>query len=330
MSIKTAEKPSMSGGLGLSGMGDLSSLLDAPEKSMEPVRLAIGLIDEDPDQPRKADNPGFTKESLEELAETIRRRGVKTPISVRPTDDGRYLVNHGARRLRASKIAGLTEIPAHVDNDYTEDDQVIENHHRASLTPREYADRIGRKVAAGISKKDIAKDLGVSSAFVSQHVALLDLPDPIAKAFNEGRVADVTAINELIKAYKQDAAEVEAWLAIEDQEVTRGAVKLLREFIEQKDGRDPKTIHAFSGKTDTESGDDQGPADIQKEKKQTESDPAKFKKAIVLVQYMGREARLLLNRRPSGEGMGWIKFDDDGEEIEVKLDHVNIADLIEG
>ena len=72
-----------------------------------PLELDIRLIDEDPYQPRTQDNPGFANESLAELAASIRLRGVKTPISVRehPDKPGRYLINHGARRFRASLMA---------------------------------------------------------------------------------------------------------------------------------------------------------------------------------------------------------------------------------
>jgi ParB family chromosome partitioning protein len=92
-------------GLGLDSMGDLSALLEAPTitaKGGGPLQLDIDLIDEDPKQPRTANNPGFTDESLRELSASIRLRGVKTPISVRTNPDvsGRFIINHGARRFR--------------------------------------------------------------------------------------------------------------------------------------------------------------------------------------------------------------------------------------
>ena len=116
-----------------------------------PMQIPLSLIDEDPNQPRTADNPGFSAESLKELADTIRLRGVKTPISVRnnPQARGRYIINHGARRTRASLLAGKTTIPGFVDNDYSNADQVLENLQRNELTPREIADYIGRELARG-------------------------------------------------------------------------------------------------------------------------------------------------------------------------------------
>ena len=139
-----------SSGLGLEDLGDLSSLLnEVPmESSAGPLELPLDLIDEDPNQPRTADNPGFMPESIAEIGETIRIRGVKSPISVRenPNAPGRYLINHGARRYRGSNWAGRATIPAFLDNDYNEADHVIENLQRNELTAREIADYIGREL----------------------------------------------------------------------------------------------------------------------------------------------------------------------------------------
>ncbi|WP_050570533.1 transcriptional repressor gene korB [Xanthomonas arboricola] len=335
------EKP-QGGGLGLDGIGDLSSLLDAPQAANAapggPQELPLDLIDEDPHQPRTADNPGFSPESIAEIGETIKARGVKSPISVRENQDapGRYLINHGARRYRGSKWAGKATVPAFIDNDYNEADQVIENLQRNELTAREIADFIGRELAKGKKKSEIAKEIGKSPAFVTQHVTLLDLPEPIADAFNTGRAKDVTVINELVTAFKKNPEEVGAWLADDSQELTRGSVKLLREYLEDKrsqDGeRDPNTVDAFTGKTDGEagSGDQDQDDDAKGKKEPKESDPEKLKKAIIQVKHDDRPARLILNRRPPAEGWAWLKYDDDGQEFEADLGTVQLVALLEG
>nr|AAY97968.1 KorB [Plasmid pMCBF1]ABO36605.1 KorB protein [uncultured bacterium pMCBF6] len=345
MSAKNAKKETekQGAGLGLDGLGDLSSLLNDPagassQQGDGPLHLPLDVIDEDPNQPRKSDNPGFSDDSLEELAVTIRDRGVKSPISVRenPEAEGRYLINHGARRYRASRLAGKETIPAFVDNDYNEADQVIENLQRNELTAREIADFIGRELAKGKKKGEIAKEIGKSPAFVTQHVTLLDLPEPIAEVFNNGRAKDVTVVNELVTAYKKNPDEVGAWLADDSQELTRGSVKLLREFLDDKrrhqddDERDPNTVDAFTGKTDSEDeeGEQGASEDAKKEKK--EDDPDKIKKAIVLVKHDDRMARLLTNRRPPAEGWAWLKYEDDGHEVEADLGNVQLMALMEG
>src|SRR5574344_889709 len=115
----------------LNNLGEL--MAPNSNKKMASV-IDISLIDEDLCQPRAASNPGFSEESLNELAETIKVRGVKSPISVREDKNGRFIINHGARRFRASKLAGKIFIPAFIDNDYTKLDQVIENLQRNNLT----------------------------------------------------------------------------------------------------------------------------------------------------------------------------------------------------
>lgn len=321
-------------GLGLDSMGDLSALLDAPTATANgggPMMLEMDLIDEDPHQPRTEDNPGFSDESLDELAASIKLRGVKTPISVRdnPEAQGRFIINHGARRYRGSKRASKTAIPGFIDNDYNEADQVVENLQRNELTAREIADYIGRELAKGIKKGEIAKAISKSPAFVSQHVTLLDLPDPIAEAFNSGRAKDVTVINELVTAFKKKPQEVDDWLGDENQEITRGSVKLLREFLDDKKKHEQQDD---GGEEAGDGGDSDGQDDGKDAKKKEEKpdDPEKLKKAIIQVQHNERPARLILNRRPPAEGFAWLKYDDDGHEFEANLAQVQLVALLEG
>jgi len=330
MAVETVRKTKPTG-LGLEGIGDLSSLLSQPDANVEkfavPLELSLDLIDEDPNQPRTKANPGFSSASLEELADTIRLRGVKTPISVRVHDNGRYIFYHGARRYRASKLAGKFTIPAYVDNDYTEADQVIENLQRNELTSREIAEFIGREIARGKKKSEIAKEIGKSPSFVTQHVTLLDLPDAIARAVNAGRVNDVTVINELVTANKSSPEDVASWLSDPSQDITRGSVKLLREFLEDKrnHGNDDEDSDPSEGNQQPDE-DEQVPA----KKRDTNHDPDKLKKAIIQVRHDNRPARLILNRRPQADGWGWLKYEDDGFEFETALDQVQIISILEG
>lgn len=313
-------------GLGLEDIGDLSGLLNTEDtKSGTPLELTLDVIDEDPNQPRKENNPGFSKENLYELAETIRLRGVKTPISVRENQDvpGRFIINHGARRFRASLIAKKATIPAFIDHDYTEVDQVIENLQRNELTSREIANFIGRELAKGSKKGEIASSIGKSAAFVSQHVTLLNLPEPIANAYNSGRVNDVTIVNELVKACKKHPNEVVAWLS-DGQEVTRGSVKMLREYL------DVKRKHEDESEPSIEQVDAEEAAPAKKAPVPKEQDPDKLKKAIVMIKHDDRMGRLMLNRRPSTDGWAWIKYEDDGHEVEVELGMVELMSLMDG
>jgi ParB family chromosome partitioning protein len=331
--VNVEKKNQLMSGFSLDNIGDLSSLLSQPQAN-GPLDIPLDLIDEDPNQPRHADNPGFSKASLGELAATISLRGVKSPISVRENQDasGRYIINHGARRYRASRIAGKDIIPAFVDNDYNEADQVIENLQRNELTPREIADFVGRELAKGKKKGQIATELGKSPAFITQHVTLLDLPDPIADVFNSGRCRDVTVINELVTAHKKNPSDVGIWLDDEAQEVTRGTVKLLREFLDDKlkherdnQDRDFNTEYFTTGKTEARDEQSSG-----SRKRIIEADPNKLKKAVVMVEYGGRQARLILTRRPPSDGYAWLKYEDDGHEFEAELAQAKLVSLLEG
>lgn len=295
-----------------------------------PLMLDLALIDEDPAQPRAHDNPGFSPPSIAELASTIALRGVKSPVSVRrnPAVPGRYVINHGARRFRASKAAGKTEIPAFIDDDYSHVDQVIENLQRNELTAREIANWIGRELAAGKKKGDVAKSLGKSAAFVSQHVTLLDLPDPIAIAFNSARVNDVTVINELVTTFKKNPSEVANWLEDANQELTRSSVKLFRQFLEQRRaGAENDTVDDSVEESVEEATSivQPKPDDIL-----TKSDggPQHLRKAIVKVMHANRPARLLLDRRPHAEGYAWLRYYDNGEESETDLKEVRLVALL--
>jgi ParB family chromosome partitioning protein len=290
-----------------------------------PLALSLSLIDEDPHQPRTDDNPGFSSQSIAELATTIELRGVKSPISVRdnPSRPGRYLINHGARRFRASKVAGKTTIPAFVDNDYNEVDQVIENLQRNELTAREIADYIGRELAKGIRQHEIARSIGKSPAFVTQHIALLDLPEPIALAFNSGRAKDVTLVNELVTAFKKNPREVTDWLEDNDgQDITRSAVKLLRAFLEEKRYQ----THVFSDMgmnstdADVPAGEDSKPA--------APPHTQRLGRAVLQVRHQRRTAQLLWHRRPVEKGFAWLKYEDTGEEVQAPLAEVKLVALL--
>jgi ParB family chromosome partitioning protein len=321
---------------------DLASLLKpnpastpAPV-SRSPLMIAVDLVDEDDENKRTADNPGFRPESIAELASSFGPLGPKTPLSLRDNPDrpGRYIINHGHRRYRACNLLKLAELPAFVDNDYSDDDQMIENIQREDLTPWEIAVYIGRKESQGVARKDIAKRLGKSASWVTQYAALNNLPEPIAAVFHAGKVSDITVVSELVKAYKESPEDVKDWLNVPGQEITRGGVKLLREWLAEKSkagagSRDPDTVDLVSGKTDTEAGEgEQGTA--ASAPKPRETDPEKLRKAIVQVEHDGRAARLMLTKRPPAEGYAWMKYEDDGQEFEASLADVKLLAVLEG
>lgn len=230
------------GGLDLAGLGDLASMLDGPQQIVGYRMYDIARIHPDPDNRRRAYNKGFSRESIAEMAATIReresqgKRGVMVPISLRPhpTIDGDFMINHGNRRYLGTIEVGLSQIPAFEDPDFDDFDQMIENLQREGLSGREAADFIGGKLAEGMTQADIARKLGKSKAWVSMHVAMLDLPEPVAEAVANGQVTDVTLAKELVVAHRENPGAVEELLSSTVQKPTRASVKALRQTAEGK------------------------------------------------------------------------------------------------
>ena len=142
-------------------------------------KLRISLVDPKRDQPRKY----FDKEALEQLAASIAENGLLQPILVREYAEGRYQIIAGERRFRASKIAGLTEIPAIVldrDDKKTAQIALIENIQREDLNPLEEA--LAYKSLAeeyDMTQEELSQKVGKSRSAIANTLRLLDLPDEV-------------------------------------------------------------------------------------------------------------------------------------------------------
>lgn len=189
-----------------------------------PLQIPVKDIDEDPGQPRQE----FSAESMEELESSVRLHGVKTPISIRPhpTEQKRWILNFGARRLRASKAVGKATIPAFVDRSHTDYQQVIENLQREDLKPRELAIFIKRKMDEGEKQAQIAELLGVNRSMVTNHLALIDPPACIDEIYTSGKCSSAKTLYDLRNLHKDFSKDVERWCATA-QEITRATVSAL-------------------------------------------------------------------------------------------------------
>lgn len=219
-------------------LDDLAALdAQSPISNGQPLQLPVVDIDEDPQQPRRE----FDANALQELSGTIRDRGVRQPISVRPSPQhaGRWVLNFGARRLRASKLAGLSTIPAFVDMSADSYDQVIENEQREGLEPLDLALFIQRRLAAGDIKAEIARRMGKSRQYVTMAMALVDAPDWLLGAYREGRCRGLKELHDLRRLAGQDPGRVEAWVADRDS-ITRDQVATLRTDLKPPAGIRPE------------------------------------------------------------------------------------------
>ena len=158
---------------------DNSIVESTTDKEKSVNTLKISLIDPKGDQPRKY----FDKDALEELAASIVENGLLQPILVREYGEGRYQIIAGERRFRASKLAGLTEIPAIVldrDNRAVAQIALIENIQREDLNPIEEAMAYkSLKDEYGMTQEELSDKIGKSRSAVANSLRLLDLPEAI-------------------------------------------------------------------------------------------------------------------------------------------------------
>lgn len=179
-----------------SGLGrDFYSLLDdnilSGDKSNAATMLRIADVEPRSDQPRKT----FTHESLEQLADSIGQFGVLQPIIVRESKllADTYEIIAGERRWRASKMAGLSEIPAVIlegDDLKAAQVAVIENVQREDLNPVEEAMAYDVLIDRyGLTQEQVAKQVGKNRATVTNMLRLLDLPEEVLELLRDGKIS---------------------------------------------------------------------------------------------------------------------------------------------
>lgn len=169
----------------------LDNSLDDKKSAGENVITMLKLVMVDPkmDQPRKH----FDPELLEELSESIKENGLLQPILVREYGDGRYQIIAGERRFRASKMAGLEEIPAIIldsDDRKVAELSLIENIQREDLNPIEEAMAF-RSLATeyGLTQEELSQKVGKSRSAIANSTRLLDLPDDVLEMIANGDIS---------------------------------------------------------------------------------------------------------------------------------------------
>ena len=152
--------------------------------------IPVGMIQPNPEQPRKR----FDPDSIETLARSLADTGVIQPLIVRPLDDGRYELIAGERRWRAAQHAHLETVPALIRNeDEIQRMQIalIENVAREDLNPVEEARACAALVEElGVSKEELGRRLGRSRVAISNLVRLLDLPDEALALLEDGSLSE--------------------------------------------------------------------------------------------------------------------------------------------
>lgn len=160
-----------------------------PEKDSAFQLIPVSRIAPNADQPRKT----FNTETIEELANSIREKGVLQPIIVKKKNDGAFEIVCGERRFRAAQLCGLAEVPAIIkdvaDEDFLEW-ALIENIQREDLNPIEEAEAYQRLVEERmISQEEVAKRVGKNRVTVTNTLRLLRLPPEVKLYLADGRLA---------------------------------------------------------------------------------------------------------------------------------------------
>ena len=210
------------------------------------VRLApIESLKPNPDQPRKI----FDREDLEELAASIRDKGVLQPILVRPhpKEDGVWQIIAGERRWRAAQLARLTEAPIiikEMDDVAVFEVAIIENVQRADLNPLEEADAYRMLMERfGRTQDAVAGVVGKSRSHVANTLRLLQLPEEVLWFVRHGKMSAGHA-RALITAPNPAAL---AQQIVDEGLNVRQAEVLARRAGEGPKGRKPATATSGTG-----------------------------------------------------------------------------------
>jgi len=180
-----------------------------------------------PAQPRKH----FDEEKLEELASSIKARGLLQPIVVRREGEG-FQIIAGERRFRAAKLAGMDRVPALVrETDDPLELALIENLQREDLTPLEEAEALSGLIDRhSYSHREVGDLIGKSRPYVSNALALLRLPDRVKEELHrEGRTVSRELLMGVARCEKAEDAEA-LWKRV------RLDLMSVRRFREEREG----------------------------------------------------------------------------------------------
>ena len=245
------------------------------------AEIDINLIEANPFQPRTE----FDEEALQELAQSIKEQGVIQPVTVRKLGYNRYQLISGERRLRASKLAGLSKIPAFIR--IANDEQMlelalIENIHRENLNAIEVAISYQRLIdECNLTQEQLSEKIGKSRSAIANFLRLLKLPAEIQIALRDGHIS---------------MAHARALINVEDKETQ---LKLLQQIIE--DDLNVRQTEELSNKAKNNVEEN------KEQRKQTNYLPDHFKAQIKTLS-QALNTKVKVKRNLKGQGSVVIDF----------------------
>ena len=250
------------------------------------AEIDINAIEANPFQPRVE----FDQEALEELAQSIKEQGVIQPVTVRKLGYNRYQLISGERRLRASKLAGLSKIPAFIR--IANDEQMlelalIENIHRENLNAIEVAISYQRLIdECNLTQEQLSQKVGKSRSAIANFLRLLKLPAEVQIALRDGHIS---------------MAHARALINVDDKETQ---LKLLQQIIEEELNVRQTEELAGKAKNDAEESKEQH--------KQTNYLPEHFK-ALIKTLSQALNTKVKVKRNLKGQGSVVIDFKNEEE-----------------
>ena len=250
------------------------------------AEIDINCIEANPFQPRAE----FDQEALEELAQSIKEQGIIQPVTVRKLGYNRYQLISGERRLRASKLAGLSKIPAFIR--IANDEQMlelalIENIHRENLNAIEVAISYQRLIdECNLTQEQLSTKVGKSRSAIANFLRLLKLPAEVQIALRDGHIS---------------MAHARALINIDDKEAQ---LKLLQQIIEEN--LNVRQTEDLAGKAKTNVDEN------KEQRKQTNYLPEHFK-ALIKTLSQALNTKVKVKRNLKGQGSVVIDFKNEEE-----------------
>ena len=213
------------------GLGrGLSSLIGDNDVKVSNNKISISSIIPNKFQPRKK----FDKESLEELTNSIRERGIIQPLIVRKSDDeiGKYELVAGERRWQASQSAGLHEVPVVIieaDNLKSLEFAIVENVQRKDLNPVEEAEGYQKLIDQfDYDQEKVSKFIGKSRSHIANCIRLLSLPKEVIALIEDNKISQGHAkvLVGLENAYFLAKKIIDKNLSVRQSEVLTKSIKV--------------------------------------------------------------------------------------------------------
>ena len=287
-------------GRGLSALLETSSF-DSPQVNLSDEftsgnfrQVRIDQIEANPFQPRT----DFNENELRELADSIREHGIIQPLTLRKIDSGRYQLIAGERRLRASVMAELTEIPAYIrvaNDEQMLEMALVENIQREDLNPIEIAISFQRLLEeCRIRQEELSQKVGKDRTTISNYIRLLKLPSEIQVAVRDNLIS---------------MGHARALINIDDE---KAQLLVLKNILEQKASvrQVEEMVRNISTKTEKKPVKVLEPGELSE----------KFKKAkLSLRTKLQSGVELKVNRKGAGKIIITFNSDEDFERIIAKF-----------